>query len=75
MDCCHSKKSCTLSRSDGDYGRVDVCTECKTQLKCEHFKVQKQVIRYGRDRYKPSAVVNAIDEFTEAFNEFDFVDY
>lgn len=76
MECCHSKKTCVLVSADSGYTRKDFCVECKTPIKCEHFKIQKQVIRYGRDRFKPSTVTSVIDEFTpEELSEFDFADF
>ncbi len=75
MDCQHLKTKCTLNRTDDEYCRTDLCISCGTALVCNHFKVQKQPVRYGRDRYKPAAVVSVVDEFVNAeLTEFDLVD-
>lgn len=77
MECSHSKKICGLKRTEDGYIRQDRCSECQETFICGHFKIQKQATRYGRDRYKPAAVINAIEEFTiDAINEIaDIGDY
>lgn len=77
MDCSHNKRVCSLTRTEDGYIREDKCTTCNALSKCVHFRAPKQATRYGRDRYKPTAVINVIEEFTtEDLNEVaDVGDY
>jgi hypothetical protein len=48
---------CCLKQTDDGHRREDYCALCDLKAPCQHFKLQKQTIRYGRDRFKPQAIV------------------
>lgn len=64
---CKHEIRCCLLQTDNGYTREDRCKLCNDKTPCQHFKMQKQSIRYGRDRFKPQAIVDDFD-----LNELEF---
>jgi len=48
--CAHSSVICRLIYVDGSSSRLDECKTCHTPLKCNHFRLQKVIIPYGKTR-------------------------
>ncbi len=58
---CQHVLRCCLKQTDNGYTREDLCTVCKDISPCQHFRMQQQATRYGRDRFKPQAIVEDFD--------------